>query len=434
MSFWGGWCCLLLAIVLRAGGAFAEPASSLGLLGAEPTPSGAVLFEEDWAGQLAGALGLGETLSEQPRIADVFSLLCVEQAELALAAGGRSLPADAAFRVAVDAPRRRSPHGPVRLVVSLPATALYQLSVEGVGLQRWVVDQRPVGHVDASPLGVVQAPVLIPLEAGPHEVTAYLTPSARVDRVEIAAVRTLCAAPADGWHQGRPLRHGALARSIVRAFDFERRLQQLSSEERKIEAEAFDEVSGEGGVTTRRLASEASGGAWTAALAGPAEFTWVLDLEEPRVVSLRARTHGVQPQIWSIDGRYRASVQPDNVGSDFTWNHVITVPLSSGRHALRALLARGSGVDELHVVPHRSSDSDYVAVLEGLGLPGGAPEAPVRRSETERMLANPAFEELAAGFRMRLAGDTSNRSMALVNDEPDPFTSRSLSPLLPAEL
>lgn len=434
VSFWGGWSGLLLAIVLRAGAAFAEPASSLGLLGAEPTPSGAVLAEEDWAEQLVGALGLAEPLPEEPGAVEIFSLLCVEKAELALRAGGRALPADAASRVTVDAPRRRSPDGPLRLVVSLPATAVYQLSVEGVGFQRWVVDQRPVGHMDPSPVGVAQAPVLVPLEAGPHEVAAYLTPSARADRVELAAVRTLCAAPADGWHLGRALRHGALARSVVGAFDFERRLPRRSGEERRIEAEAFDEVSGEGGVTERRLVSEASGGAWAAALAGPAEFSWILDLEAPRVVSVEARTHGVLPQIWSIDGRYRVSLRPDSVDGGFSWNHVITLPLSAGRHALRALVARGSGIDELRIVPRYSSDADYVSVLEGLGLPGNAPESPVRRSEAESMLASPAFAELAAGFRLRLAGDTADRSVALVDDEPDPLTSRSLSPLLPAEL
>ena len=53
---------------------------------------------------------------------------------------------------------------------------------------------------------------------------------------------------------------------------------------------------------------------------------------------LRARTHGVQPQIWSVDGRYRVTVEPNAVGGAFTWHHVVTLPLSSGQHKVRALV------------------------------------------------------------------------------------------------
>lgn len=425
---------LLLAILLHAGIAGAEPPASLDLLGAQPTPSGSAVSEEEWAGRLVDALGLASPLPAEPDTAEAFSLLCVERAEVSRDRGAGDLPAEAAFRVVVDAPRRSSPSGPVRLVVSLPATALYQLSVQGVGLQRWVIDQEPVGHLDPAALGVAQAAALVPLRAGPHEIAGYLTPQARVQRVELSAYRNLCAAPAEGWRQGRPLRHGALARTLVRAFDFERRLPERSGEERRIEAESFDSVAGEGGATERRLSTPASGGAWAAALSGPAEFSWSLQLDEPRVVSVEARTHGALPQLWSVDGRYSVRLEPESVQGGFAWNHVISLPLASGRHALRALVARGSGVDELRVVAHRSTDADYVRVIEGLGLPGHAPEAPVRRSEADALLASRAFQDLAAGFRTRLAGEAADRSLALVDDEPSPITSRPLSPPLPAEL
>ena len=146
--------------------------------------------------------------------ADVIGLLCPERAERITEAGGRRLPAGSAFRVVVDAPRGRSPADPVRAVVSLPATSVYMLSVEGTGRQRWVADQRPIGHLDASALGVAQAPALVPLRRGPHELTGYLTHSARVDRVELAAYRPLCIAPADGWHSDRPLTFADQARTI----------------------------------------------------------------------------------------------------------------------------------------------------------------------------------------------------------------------------
>jgi hypothetical protein len=430
----GFWSLLALGVLLPAGALHGEPAESLALMDAEPTPSDVILGEAEWAANLVDLLGLEHVLPPDHDEADLFSLLCADRAELALGAGGRRLPADATFRVTAETPRGRTPGEPVRVVLAVPATTLYQLSIEGVGFQRWVIDQQPVGHLDLSPLGVAQASAVVPLREGPHEVSGYLAPEARVDRMELAAYRPLCVAPADGWRGSRALRYGAMARTLVRAFGFDRRLPQRQDEELRIEGESFDEVSGGGGRTSRRLQESASGDSWAMAISSPAEFAWSLRLEEPRVVSLKASTHGVQPQIWSVDGRYRLTVHPQSTPAGFTWNHLITLPLGAGEHVLRALIPRGSGIDAIRVVHHRSSDADHVAVLEELGFRGGAPGAPVPRGVALNALASPSFVELANGFRLRLQGDTSDRSLALVDDEPRPLTSRPLSPLLPAEL
>ncbi len=179
---------------------------------------------------------------------------------------------------------------------------------------------------------------------------------------------------------------------------------------------------------------EASGGGWAAAVSSPASFTWTFRLEEPRVVSLEALTHGVLPQIWSVDGRYRVTLHPESVPGGFSWNHVLTVPLAAGQHSLRALVSRGSGIDALRVIPRRSSGADYVRVLEKLGFRGGAPAQPVPRSVALDTLSSPGFREFASGFRLRMEGAPGKRSLALVDHAPDPFPSRPLSPLLPAEL
>jgi hypothetical protein len=423
-----------LALLLPAAPLWAEPLESLTLLEAAPTSSEVIVSEAEWAAQLADVLGLERAMPEKPDEAELFALLCAEQAELALVEGGRRLPADASLRVAVEAPRRRTPFGPVRFTISIPGTALYLLTAEGVGLQRWVIDGRPVGHLDLSPLGVAQADAIVPLREGPHEVSAYLAPQARVDRVELAAYRALCVAPADGWKAARPLRYGAMARTIVRVFGFDRTLPAREHEELHIEGERFDDVSAGGERSRRRLAMAASGGGWAAAVSSPAAFTWTFRLEEPRVVSLEALTHGVLPQIWSVDGRYRVTLHPESAPGGFSWNHVLTVPLASGQHSLRALVSRGSGVDALRVTPRRSSDADHVRALEKLGFRVGAPEEPVPRSVAFDALSSPGFRELASGFRRRMEGVPGDRSLALVDDEPDPFTSRPLSPLLPAEL
>jgi hypothetical protein len=383
-------------------------------------PSGALLREVDWASDLVDLLGLEAVLPLPAEPADLFALLCADRAEMALAAGGRRLPADTRFRVAADAPPARGRDGAVRVVLTVPATTLYQLSAEGAGLQRWVIDQQPVGHLDVSALGVAQAPVVVPLREGPHELSAYLAPGARVDRVELTAHRALCVAPADGWREGRLLQYGAMARTLVRAFGVESRLPARDEEELVIEGERFDEVAGGGARTQRRLSNSASGGAWAAALSSPVTFY--------------ARSHGVLPQLWSVDDRYRVTLHPDNAEAAFAWSPVLTLPLGAGRHSVSARIARGSGIDAVRAVFHRASDADYVRVLEELGFRGGAAGAPVPRAVAAEALASPTFVDLANAFRLGLEGRHRDRSLVLVEERPAPFRSRPLSPLLPAEL
>jgi hypothetical protein len=424
------WLATLLWPALAGG----EPGLSIDLTDPQATPSERRVSEARWAGELSHELGLERRLPVASGPAENFALLCGDQAERSLAAGGRRMAERGAFRVSREAPRPRKPGDPVRMVLQLPATTLYQLTVEGVGTQRWVIDGKPVGHLDLTPLGVAQAAAIVPLTEGAHEVTAYLSRGARVDRMELSAYRSLCVAPADGWHAERALTHGAMARTLVRAFDFDRRLPERKGETFVIEGERFDSVTAGGDRTHRKLTMASHGDGWAEATHSPAEFTWEFTLEEPRVISIEARTHGVKPQIWAVDGRYRVTVQPEAFEGGFAWNHVLTLPLGSGRHALRALVSRGSGVDAVRFVPHRSGDRDYVRVLEGLGFQGGAPSAPVARSAALSVLESSAFAELAGGFRMRMAGDARDRPLVLVDSDPAPFRSRPLSPLLPGEL
>ena len=131
---------------------------------------------------LVDLLGLNDALPPDSSDDDRFALLCPDRAELVTQTGGRRAPSRSALRVSAEIPQRQGPPEPVRLVVSVPATALYQLSIEGVGRQRWVLDQRPIGHFDPSSLGIAYAPRLIPLARGPHEISGVLAPKARVLR------------------------------------------------------------------------------------------------------------------------------------------------------------------------------------------------------------------------------------------------------------
>ena len=411
--------------------AAAERLEELRLMGAESLGSKRIVSEGEWATDLVDALDLSRVLPDDPRPSELFGLLCADQAELVTDVGGRRVPGRAAFRVAVDAPRPRQVGEPVRVVVNVPATALYLLFIEGSGAQRWSVDQKPVGHIDASSLGVAHVPALIPLQRGPHELSAFTTSGSRIDRIELAAYRPLCVAPADGWDSDRPLTFGAKARTMVRALGFERRLPP-DGDPIVIEGERFDKASEWGGRTNRPLATPASSDSWATAIGSPAEFSYRTRLKKPGVFSLQVRVRGPEPQVWSIDGRYRLVLHPESGWGDFAWAHVVTLPLSAGEHVIRALIARESGIDLLRLVRHKAEDSDYVDLLEEVGFAEGAPHALVTADDVYANLTHPTFAALAGNFLTPFAnpGDL----LFLVEDELETLYSRPLSPVLPPEL
>ena len=393
----------LLLTWMGAGGARADTQLSRFRTVDEPLVSERVIEQGEWASELAFALGISGALRTDSSAEDVFGLLCPERAEREPESGGRRAPIGAPFRVAFDLPAARLPGESVRVVANLPATALYALTVTGVGPQRWAIDQRTVGHLDPTPLGVTQAARIIPLRKGPHELTAYLSHSARVDRIELAAYRPYCVTPADGWRDHRSLSFAASARTIVAALGLERRLP-IDGEPIAIEGEDYESVSAYGGSTNRRLADLASGGAWATAVNRPAEFTYRTPIEQPGVYSLIARIHGEGEEIWSIDGGYRVTIRPEGAIAGFALTHVVTLHLSGGEHVIRALLPKGAGIDTLHLVRRRARDIDYIALLEDEGFRSGVPNQPVTQTDAYRNLSRPLFAEISSHFLSRLAG------------------------------
>ena len=396
-------CCLNIIV---ASAAFAQPGLDRFRMADEPRVSERVIEQEEWASELVFALGLADGLPEDPRPEDLFGLLCADRVA---DSGDRWNSEHTPLRVAVEAPRSLRPGEPIRLVVSLPATALYALTVNGLGPQRWVIDQRTVGHLDPSALGVAQAPQVVPLRAGPHELTAYLTHRARVDRVELAAYRPLCIAPAEGWRKGRPLTFATMARTIVPALGLERRLPVAGSAI-NVPGERYQTASAWGGRTNRILPGSVSESSafeskWATAVGSPAEFSYRARVDEPGLYTLLVRVYGHQSQIWSLDGRHRVTVRPKRDAAGFDWAHVMTLHLDSGEHVVRALLPRGAGIDSLHLIPRTGTDSDYIAVLEAAGFGGGVPDQPVTQTDAYSTLSNPLFAEVSSRFRKRLAGD-----------------------------
>jgi hypothetical protein len=422
------------AVACLAPIAAADRPEALLLLGSDPSAGDRIVSQDEWAAALAESLGIAGPLPVDHGAGDLFTLLCSDRAELALEAG-RRVPARTALRASAELPPARSPREPRRAVVSLPAAALYQIAVEGVGAQRWSVDGQALGHVDPSGIGVGHVPVVVPLAAGPHELAATLAPQSRVERVEVSAYRALCIAPSEGWRAGHPLSFGAKARTLVQAMGFEGRLP-LVGDAIPIEGEGFVAASGTGGLTNRRLALPASADGWATAASSPAEFSYRVRLDEPGLYTLLARLHGREPQLWSVDGRYQLTLKPGEDADAFAWTHVFTLPLSAGEHVIRALLPRGAGIDVLRLQARAASDSDYLALLDSLGFREGAPDQLVTWSAAHANLSHPTFVARADGFLARIAEalGTPGDLLAIVARELEQLYSRPLSPCLPPEL
>jgi hypothetical protein len=423
----------LAALLLVSQVGRAQTAAGIGIAPNEIGGSARILTEDDWARQLVEGLGLEDVLAAGDVASEAFSLLCADAVEMETDAEGRRTPARSAFWVASEVATTRNPGEPVRVVLDVPATAFYQLAVEGEGLQRWAVDQRAVEHLDPTALGVALAPELLPLRQGTHELAGYMSRRARVDRIELSAFRPLCVAPADGWHAGRALTHGAAARTLVRSLGLERFLPEIEGAV-EIEGERYTSASAWGGRTNEVGGASVSGESWARAGDSAAEFSYRIRLDEPGVFSLRARVYGDAVQIWSLDGRYRIAVHGGRRADRFVWTHVMTTPLVSGEHVIRALVPRNSGIDVIQVVRHRSAAADYVEVIEQMGFRGGASDTPVTREVGLANLMEPAFVELSSNFLERMAESGPQAPLVVVEMRPEPLYSRPLSPLLPSEL
>jgi hypothetical protein len=429
---------LAASIAAALGLASAASAQTLQGLGMAERPllgSGVVVYEQQWAATLVRALALDEVLPEDPDDADVFALLCADAAEMATDSEGRRAPTRAAFRISREMTEARAPAEPLRVVLDVPATALYLLAVEGTGKQRWTVDQRPVGHLDASDLGAAFGPRVLPLRDGPHELAGYMGTRARVDRVELTAYRPLCIAPAGGWRSGRPLSYGAQARTLVRALGLDRYLPAARTT-LSLEGERFSSASRWGGRSNGAPDAGDAGGRidWARTGDSPAEFSYRIRLPKPGVYSLEARLRSATQQHWSIDGRYRARVEAPTGDGGFSWAHVMTTSLTAGEHVLRAVVPPGSGIDRIRMIERQAGDPDYVEVVAQMGFAMGATRSLVTRSASFAALSHPAFQELAEGFLERLAGGASELPLVALDDDPAPLYSRPLVPVLPAEL
>jgi hypothetical protein len=322
--------------------------------------------------------------------------------------------------------------------VNVPAPALYQLRAEGAGIQRWTIDRRPVDHLDLSVLDVAFSSALVPLSHGPHEIAVTLGRNGRIDRAELVAYRALCMAPAEGWQSGAPLRRGDRARTLVQAMGAEWRLP-IEGSAQQIEGERYEDASAAGSRSSPSLDAPASAGRWAVATRDPSEFSYRVQLAQPGVVSIEAKLRGTSPQIWSIDGYYRVIVWPEGAADSFAWNRIVVLPLAAGSHVIRARVARDAGIDVIRLQRHRAADTDYMGIVEELGMSGGSPRRFVTRAGADADLTHPAFlrnASLGAGAMRLLRGVSVPRA-----DEPlapswrQPYYGpRPLPPMRPSEI
>ncbi len=422
---------LALALVLGIGvvgvSAAADTLGSRYRMGPDAVRSERIVTQAEWAAHLTDVLGLSAALSDDAPSEDIFGLLCPTDYSRNSELESGSSAGISAYHAEIDVPKRQSPSDSLRMTVSLPSPAVYMLSVEGSGPQRWVVDQKVVGHLDPSGLGVAQATQVVPLRRGPHEITAFLAHDSSAERVALTAYSPLCIEPAAGWRADRPLVHGDRARTLVRALGIEQRLPE-SGEPVVIEGESYANASAWGVRSHRKLATPASAHTWVTAEGSPAEFTYRVRLDDPSVFTVEGLLHGPGPQIWSIDGRYRLTVTPGEGAEGFVRTDVITLPLAAGEHVIRAMIPPDSGIDLIRLVRRKSAASNYLDLIEEAGFRGGAPAAYVTRSAAYRSLSNPTFVAHAFHFLDQVAD--GQPPMLLVEHDVGAVYSRPLSPLL----
>ena len=148
---------------------------------------------------------------------------------------------------------------------------------------------------------------------------------------------------------------------------------------------------------------------------------------------------GDAPQVWSIDGRYRIVLHPQGRAGAFTWNFLATLPLAAGTHAIRSLVARTAGIDVIRLVPRRASDSDYVTLVETLGLAVSAPGRLVTRARADADLSHPVFlhgVSEGAGANRLVRGVKTRRPDAPLPPGADnrPLGPMPLPPVAPSEI
>jgi hypothetical protein len=384
--------------------------------------------QAEWAAMLVEALDLNHALPDDHDVDDLFSLLCARRAEPRWASTERLAGAPA--EIAIHEPHSAE-NGGLRWIAEVPASAFYVLAVRGSGAAEWSIDRRRVGRLDPTRLGQDVSHRVVALPRGFHEIEAAAF-HGRLDTVELRPHRGLCIAPAEGWRAGSPLTYGAKARSMVRAFGLEDQLP-AEADALLIEGEAFAPESEGAAITDRELEDRASGARWARAGSGPASFGYRVVLERPALVSVVARVHGAESQLWSLDDRYIASVEPPPEALAFGWMKVFTLPLASGEHNLRARVANGSGIDLIRVTPRRTLDRDYLALLEQMGFREGAAGETVTLERAQENLAHPAFRTLTQDLLDR-SQPGPDRAIQFLQEDTERFFGRPLSPLVPSEL
>jgi hypothetical protein len=397
---------VLLLAVCAAVAAQGQSRQGLGMTTERASGSERVVLEEHWAAWLSEALGLSDALgpTDSPQIA--FDLLCADRA------GG-----DAPFQRVRDlAPPAR---GTERFVLEVPRTGLYALTVEGRGRQRWTINGRALEHIEVSDLGVAVAPRLLPLRAGPHEFAVYMASTSRLDRMAIEVARNVCVAPVDGWHAGRPLSHGAAARTLVRALGVEPLLPAAGASLSVARSDLLEP-------------SDLDAAEDLPDMDVPLTARFRFDVDTPGIHTIEARVRGRADQIWLLDDLLRTRVRPQGDGP--VTMHVVTSALANGAHTLRVIAPAASAIDEIRVTRRETGSADELALIEALGFVGRAPATWVTRSEALGHLASPVFIERAARFAQREALRGPAEPVLLVERQAPAAYARPLSPVLPGDL
>ncbi|HEX9188076.1 MAG TPA: hypothetical protein VGB87_13445, partial [Vicinamibacteria bacterium] len=250
----------------------------------------------------------------------------------------------------------------LRFHVSGPAAAEAEMAKAGSNdvLRSFTVPSAPVmGWIDAGEMH---------LDPGAYDATVLLPEGSALEQVELAPPCLHPIEPRGGWNAGSVATTEDVAVTLLQALDLESELPPAAP---PVEFRGGDLVLEDG---TR--ATEAGGEGDGSFRAGPKGSRVVLLADLPQTGLYTLAVFGVSGsgQRWMADGCRKCVVCPTSDARP-VWRVVLAGDFQKGPHVFTASLGSGTVIERIRLEQRKDAPADYVATLERLGLPLGAPGA-----------------------------------------------------------
>ncbi len=264
--------------------------------------------------------------------------------------------------------------------VFIPLEGTYTLTVDAKGDgQKWQAGGKEFTVSTGKKLGEAVAGE-VPLKAGMQEINVVMPPDGGVDYFVLEALPLTPVEPVGGWRMKEVLKMGALAEVTAALLDLEKALpDDPAIGSKTLTAEDIPQLPPNVKTTTIGYLGKPVAKEWVRADYRGAQLEIPFSLEHSAVYDLKIRALG-KALIVELDGRKIAG--PAKPYLD--WVDMGSYRLESGAHKLLIELTTNGGMDVVQLTGKKASPADYMALC---GLKG-APETPVKPTDTDKILAS----------------------------------------------